>query len=128
MQHLTGHTTNTILHKHKQAKENKKMQQKLNTQQQHQQRQTLQNTTAHRQTQNTQTIEPQVPAASPTHAAKPEKQRYIVSIQRQKKNHFTKVSVDDVTRGRTAKEDEENVQKYGRGKSNIVDPKHVDKK
>lgn len=38
---------------------------------------------------NTQTIEPQVPAASPTHAAKPEKQRYMVSIQNQKKNHFT---------------------------------------
>lgn len=122
-------TLNRTDHKHnitqaQTGKVKQKMQQKLDTQQQ---RQTLQNTTAHRQTQNTQTIEPQVPAASPTHAAKPEKQRYIVSIQRQKKNHFTKVSVDDVTRGHRAEEDEENVQKYGGGKSNIVDQKHVDK-
>lgn len=40
--------------------------------------------------QTLRTIEPQVPAASPTHAAKPEKQRYMASIQQQEKGHVTK--------------------------------------
>lgn len=55
----------------------------------HQRRYQIQQVTDKQTQTNTQTIEPQVPAASPTHAAKPEKQRYMVSIQRQKKNHFT---------------------------------------
>lgn len=85
--HLTWQTTNTTLHKHKQAKEDNKLKRKNNTQQQR--RRTLRITT-HK---HIQTIEPQVPAASPTHAAKPEKQQYMVSIQRQKKDYFTSKSV-----------------------------------
>lgn len=55
---------------------------------------TLEYTHTHTYTQTLRTIEPQVPAASPTHAAKPEKQRYMASIH-QKKVSSKSHSVDD---------------------------------
>lgn len=114
--HLTWQTANTTLHKHKQAKEDNKFKRKNTTQQR---RRTLRITT-HKHI-HIQTIEPQVPAASPTHAAKPEKQQYMVSIQRQKKDYFTSKSVSMIVRlAIQPRKDGENVQKYGRKKSNII--------
>lgn len=88
--HLTWKTTHTTLHRHKQAKEDYKLKRKKTKTLHNNRRRTLRTTHKHI---HIQTIEPQVPAASPTHAAKPEKQQYMVSIQRQKKDYFTSKSV-----------------------------------
>lgn len=63
------------------------------------------------QTQTPRTIEPQVPAASPTHAAKPEKQRYMASIQHQKKVTFQSQSGWWVRMSRTPKENGQYMQR-----------------
>lgn len=104
--------THTTLHKHKQAKEDNNWKEKKRL---HNRRRTLRITT-HKHI-HIQTIEPQVPAASPTHAAKPEKQQYMVSIQRQKKDYFTSKSVSMIVRlAIQPRKDGANVQKYGRKK------------
>lgn len=98
--------THDVLHDHKQAKTGKKRknykENATNSLKQSQEKKTINNRSHDRETnkqtkkkknidaQTLRTIEPQVPAASPTHAAKPEKQRYMASIQQQEKGHVTK--------------------------------------
>lgn len=91
--HLTWQTTTQHCTSTNRQRKTKKLKRKNTTQQQ---RQTLR-TTTHKHI-HIQTIEPQVPAASPTHAAKPEKQQYMVSIQCQKKDYFTSKSVSMIVR------------------------------
>lgn len=118
----TQHYTSTNRQRKTAKKEKKKK-----TQNTHQQRQTLLNPTTHRQTDTNKHTNYWTPSTCCiAHTCSKTRETAVYGINTvSEETSFYNVSVDDVTRSQTAKEDGEIVQKYGGKKSSSVCLKHV---
>lgn len=125
--HWTWQTTNTTLHKHKQAKENNIIKRKFKKGTEHTPTETDATKSNNPQTdtnKHTNYWTPSTCCIAHTCSKTRETAVYGINTVSEEKS-FYNVSVDDGTRRQTAKEDGEIVQNYGGKKSNKIDPKYV---